>query len=129
LLAQLGSVRGIIIRSCKLLTAGEYTYGISDLKNSKYGLLSKIAIFLLLAGIIKHYVELQKATQWEFKGAIQKVRYDDKKNPSVTVNGTEYYLFYTGWDSHIKIRVGDTLIKNKGDLTIKVIRPNRLDSM
>jgi len=102
-----------------------------DLKSKKdrYTLLTTIAFILLIIGLIKRYTEPKKVLKWNFKGVVEKVRYDNQKHPLVTVNGKEYFLFYTIWDSNVKIFKGDTIIKEKGDLRIKLIRPNSKDTL
>jgi hypothetical protein len=71
----------------------------------------------------------KKSLNWSFKGVVEKVHYSDKGIPDVTVNGAEYYLFYTVMDIDYRIQRGDTLIKQKGDLRIKVIRPHTRDTI
>ena len=70
-------------------------------------------------------VKKKEALNWNFNGAVQKVRYDVKGIPFVTVNGKEYDLYDTFWDFNIKIHKGDTIIKNKGDRRIKVIHNSK----
>lgn len=98
-------------------------------KRDQYTLLTIIVFILLVCGLIKKHTEPKKALKWNFKGAVEKVRYDDEGNPWVTVNDKEYFLFYTIWDSNVKIHKGDTIIKEKGDLRIKLIRPNSKDTI
>jgi hypothetical protein len=71
----------------------------------------------------------KKSINWSFKGAVEKVHYSDKGIPDVTVNGNEYYLFYAVMDLDYRIQRGDTLIKQKGDLGVKVIRPHSRDTI
>ena len=84
---------------------------------------------MLIIGLIKTYIEPKKVRKWNFKGVVEKVRYDNQKHAYVTVNGTEYFLFYTIWDSDVKISKGDTIIKEPGDLRIKLIKPNSKDTL
>jgi|GEM_PF-3863806 len=71
----------------------------------------------------------KKSLKWSFKGAVEKVYYSDKGIPEVTVNGNQYYLFYAVMDINYRIQKGDTLIKQKGDFRIKVIRPYSKDTI
>jgi len=77
--------------------------------------------------VIKRDIFAENTVDWNFKGEVTKVKYDVKGCPTVTVRGKKYYLFnvvlmYT-------INRGDTIIKNKGDLRIKIIRRNTKDTL
>jgi len=64
-----------------------------------------------------------------FKGAAEKVYYNVKGIPHITINGKEYNLIGTIKNLDYKIQEGDTVIKQKHDLRIKIIRPNSRDTI
>lgn len=71
----------------------------------------------------------QEVFLWSFKGVVDGLRQGDKNTVYIKVNGIEYHLtdynFSTN-DSLIKsalvLRNGDSIIKNRNDLNIKIIK-------
>ncbi len=70
-----------------------------------------------------------KEFNWNFKGVVEKVHYNEKGIAYVTVNGKEYNLISMIMDLNYSIQKGDTIIKQKGDYRIKIIRPNGKDTI
>jgi len=64
-----------------------------------------------------------------FTGPVERVWYDNKGYPFVIVNGREYYLGDAIWHFNVKIHKGDTIVKQKGDLRIKIIKPHTKDTI
>jgi len=94
--------------------------------------LALITVSFILSAIISVHTKKDSektSLNWSFKGIVEKVSYSDKRIPTVTVNGKEYYLFYTIMDIGYNIQKGDTIIKQRDDLRIKVIRPNTKDTI
>ena len=58
---------------------------------------------------------------YQFNGIIEKITYNEKKIPEITVNGKAYGLS-TSWRFNEKMSVGDSLIKEKGLLNYKLIK-------
>lgn len=56
-----------------------------------------------------------------FSGVIEKIRYDKKMIPIVTVNGKSYYLSALG-SFHKEVNVGDSVVKHRGDLKLKIVK-------
>ncbi|MGZ3836260.1 MAG: hypothetical protein ACXVB0_22275 [Mucilaginibacter sp.] len=87
-------------------------------------------ILIIIIGFAYNENQNTRAKRWEFKGVVQNVRYEDIKHiPIIKVNGKEYDLFKTDWDSQINIYVGDTMIKPKGSSKIYLIRANTHDTI
>lgn len=59
---------------------------------------------------------------YEFNGIVQKVTYSVKGTPYVIVNGKEYVLDWNSWGFDNKIQQGDSLIKEKNTLFIKLVK-------
>src|SRR5258708_4070460 len=65
-----------------------------------------------------------------FNGLVQNVNYNEKGIPTVTIKGIEYYLAGENWGHYQdKIETGDSMIKKKGELYIKLIKRNRIDTV
>jgi hypothetical protein len=86
-------------------------------------------LVIVIIFVIASITEPKKALEWSFRGPVQKVSYDGQHTPSVTVNHKEYYLYNVKWDREIEIHVGDIIIKEKGDLLIKLVRKNTKDTI
>lgn len=56
-----------------------------------------------------------------FEGTVVEVAYDVKGAPSVTVEGSEYYISAIVNFRH-KIEVGDVFIKKKGEMKFKFVK-------
>ena len=104
-----------------------------DLNNKNQTILftSIIGILVILSIIAAHHQKnnLKRRLNLNLKGAVEKVYYDDKGIPSVTVKGKKYDLIGTIVNQDNKIQQGDTIIKQSGDLRVKIIRPNSRDTI
>lgn len=90
----------------------------------------KLILLIVVVGILASVALLgTNARKWHFKGVVTNVKYDQKGFPTVRVNNKKYYLSRVTWDYTVKIHKGDTLIKEKGDLRVKLIRPNTHDTI
>jgi len=89
-------------------------------RNGKF-LLYGVPIFLgaIMLFNIRGCTELKS---YEFKGVVQNVEYDIQGSPDVFVNGRKYSLGYNGWNFGYNIQKGDSLIKDKGTMTVKLIK-------
>jgi hypothetical protein len=67
-----------------------------------------------------------KQKSYEFNGVVQVVTYDVKGAPDVKINGSEYFLTYHKWGFDHKIQVGDSLIKAKNTLVIKLVKQKNM---
>ncbi len=61
---------------------------------------------------------------YQFSGIVERVRYEVKGKPYVTLKDKIYYLSFNDWNFNYEIEKGDSLIKRKGEMTIKLIKPN-----
>lgn len=80
-----------------------------DLSNEKDRSIFFIVLILIFiaGGNITHHIGVKKTRNWNFKGYVENVSYDSQRNPSVTINGKEYNLYYTIWHFDVKINKGD----------------------
>lgn len=62
-----------------------------------------------------------KEKNYQFNGVIQKIEYNEKKTPLVTVNGKSYGLS-TNWRFNERMNVGDSLVKEKDSVTYRLIK-------
>jgi len=89
-----------------------------------------LGIFVLIMFFsIQKERQIHEVVSWRFKGAVQKIWYDEKDIPTIVVKGRTYPLVNTFWDFNIKIHEGDTVIKYRGDRRIKVIFRNSKDTV
>jgi hypothetical protein len=61
-------------------------------------------------------------SSYHFNGVVDKVEYDGKSIPTVTVNGKDYYLGSTNWNFNHLISRGDSIEKDSGILMVKLIK-------
>lgn len=82
--------------------------------------------FLVLCITVLAYLNFTASKRlkgYEMKGVVDRITYDVKGLPYVDVNGTQYYLGGP-WNFEHKIEEGDSIIKRKGDMSIKLIKKN-----
>jgi hypothetical protein len=60
--------------------------------------------------------------KYSFSGIVEKVVYDKKSIPNVTIDGKTYYLGSTSWNFNYLIAKGDSLKKDSGNITVKLIK-------
>ena len=92
-------------------------------------IVSILTILLAVIAFNKNKGFKKKEFYWSFKGVVEKVHYTYQGIPYVTVNGKEYNLNGANTTLDYKIKKGDTIIKQKGDIRIKIIRPNSRDTI
>lgn len=63
-----------------------------------------------------------KETKMEFRGVVEDVVYDEKGTPDVVINGIKYYLSSNDWFFDDKIQKGDSLIKKRNMMVIKLVK-------
>ena len=59
---------------------------------------------------------------YKFKGIVEHVSYDGKSIPTVTINKKDYYLGASTYNFNHLINRGDSIEKDSGILTIKLIK-------
>ncbi|MCQ6959462.1 hypothetical protein [Mucilaginibacter aquariorum] len=84
---------------------------------------------LIISGYINRNIQSKLVKRWHFKGPVEKIKYNIQGTPLVTIHDKEYNLYWAIWHNDVKIYKGDTLIKEKGDQRIKLIRPNAKDTI
>lgn len=94
----------------------------------KYSLIVFI-VLILASQYYQSYSGPRNALKAHFKGAVDDVSYDAKGNPSVYVNHKKRDIYWMTWHRDCIIHKGDTLIKNKGDLRLRLIRANQRDTI
>ena len=89
-----------------------------------------ITVVFIAIIIILLIVNNEKMRWYNFDALIQNVSYNVKGDPTITINGTEYFLSYSHWQFGIaKIEKGDRIIKIKGKMDLKLIKKNRRDTI
>jgi hypothetical protein len=83
-----------------------------------------MVIAFLAVGIIYTFLKNEREIpQWAINGVVQKVKYYDARGePEITVNGKTYYLESRHWNIPFGIDRGDSIIKIKGSMEIKLIK-------
>lgn len=98
-------------------------------RNLQYGIYA-IIIGIILAIFSHMRNSAIKEIKWQFKGVVTKVWYADIKHiPIIVVNGKKYNTTYLLWHHDVSIKVGDTAIKDSGDIRLKIIRNNSRDTI
>ncbi|MEB0260205.1 MULTISPECIES: hypothetical protein [unclassified Mucilaginibacter] len=88
-----------------------------------------VVCLLIIGGYINKNLQPKLVETWHFKGPVEKVKYNIQGTPLVTIRNKEYNLHWTTWHNDAKIYKGDTLIKEKGDRRVKLIRQNSKDTI
>jgi len=84
-------------------------------------LLLGVPIFLILTVIFsirEHIIE----KDYQFKGVVENVVYSINGSPDVFINGKKYPLTYNIWNLNRKIEKGDSLIKHKNEMILKLVK-------
>ncbi|WP_184546398.1 hypothetical protein [Mucilaginibacter sp. FT3.2] len=64
-----------------------------------------------------------KNRSYQFKGKVDSVSYTIKGDAYVFIHGVKYYLSDNDWDfDHNRIIVGDSLIKKRNSMIVKLIK-------
>jgi hypothetical protein len=67
---------------------------------------------------------------YAFNGEVENVDYDWNRFPIISIKGETYDLNYDGWETNSnKIRIGDRMIKKKGEMTLKLIKQHSRDTI
>jgi|GEM_PF-2214870 hypothetical protein len=86
---------------------------------------SVTVVMLVVAGIFLNYVNKKEALDYHFNGRIDSVDYNLKGQASIFIKGIQYDLFYQKWNfNHNRIHKGDSIIKAKNSLVIKLVQAN-----
>ena len=102
-----------------------------DFQRTSYNIWIRVLISIIVVSAIRYFQTYKKVEtkNWVFKGPVQKVYYDIKGFPTITVNGNNYNLFFAIWHFKTKIYIGDTVIKYKGSRRIYLIRHGTADTL
>ena len=94
------------------------------------GIVVIVTVFLAIGAFDANKKRFRKRLDINFKGPVESMHYDYQKPPYVIVNNKEYDLVALFiLDLRYTIQVGDTIIKQKVDLRIKIIKPNTKDTI
>jgi hypothetical protein len=77
-------------------------------------------LFLLLLKVFS-LISDKKERNYQFKGVIEKIDWNEKNTPTVIVNGKSYDLS-TNWKFNERLNVGDSLLKVKDSIKYKLIK-------
>ncbi len=96
---------------------------------NKVILISSIPVLILMVMGVMYLnrTSKAKALDYEFNGRVDGVKYNVKGKADVSIKGIEYSLFDPNWDfDHTRIQIGDSLVKKKKSMIIKLFRNNVL---
>lgn len=80
-----------------------------------------IAAYLFIDGMKRNKRIDNKTFYLKFEGRVKSINYDVKGFPTITIGDSSYYIgggYYTGH----QIAVGDSMIKERGSFTYKLIK-------
>jgi hypothetical protein len=92
------------------------------------GCFKNVGIFGVIGVIVLIFFSIKarcKDLNYQFNGRVDSVFYGEKATATVWVKKEKYYLDANNWDfDHNRIQKGDSLIKEKNSMVIRLIRPN-----
>jgi hypothetical protein len=78
--------------------------------------------FIFLTTIILAIVGHISQSNYEFNGLVQKIKFEEPKHtPTITVHQIHYKFVYRGTEFD-SLKVGDSVIKLKGEESIRIIK-------
>ncbi len=92
-------------------------------------ILKRVAIFAAIGFVVLIFYSIHwhyKYLNYQFNGRVDSIAYGDKGVPIVIIKGNTYFLEAVDWnfqDSHL-IQKGDSLVKNKNSIIVKLIKPD-----
>jgi hypothetical protein len=82
-----------------------------------------VAVVIFITYFSYTSVTAEKAYhRYTFNGIVDKVTYDEKSIPSVTIKGKTYYLGSSYWNFNHLISEGDSIKKDSGDTIVKLVK-------
>src|ERR1700744_5492887 len=92
--------------------------------------LNKILLIVLgVAGLslaiitaYSYFKSKKEALSYQFDGKADTVIYSHKGEPTITIHGTKYDLSVNFWDFNHQIQVGDSLVKKRNSLQVKIFK-------
>ena len=96
------------------------------LTTSKFPLILLAAGFLFLVIVIPIFYlkSRNEALAYHFNGRIDSVSYDNKGIPTIVIHKVKYNLLANFWNFEHELQVGDSLIKEKNSLEVKIFKKN-----
>ncbi|MBD1366688.1 hypothetical protein IDJ77_22945 [Mucilaginibacter sp. ZT4R22] len=97
--------------------------------NRSNKLIVKLSIIagLIIAAALIYFSrrEYQTILSYQFNGVVDSVSYNAKGQAYVHIKGIQYYLSDNTWDfDHDRIAKGDSMIKGKNSMVVKLIKAN-----
>ena len=77
---------------------------------------------IIIMGIYNYQRAKRLAYNYEIIGVVQKVKYDIKQVPTITVKGKDYYLYEFSVSKKDNIETGDSIFKDSKTTILKVYR-------
>lgn len=82
-----------------------------------------VVIVLFFGSVVYLYNRLfEENLPYKFSGKVEKVSYSVKGEPTVLINGKGFDLPVNFWNFNHKIQKGDSLIKQKNSMVIKLVK-------
>jgi hypothetical protein len=80
-----------------------------------------VGILFFMTAMVLNIISTIKEKNFKFKGVIEKIDYNEKKTPTVTVNDSSYSLS-TSCRFNERMKVGDSLVKEKDSQLYELIK-------
>ena len=95
--------------------------------------LNNFVLVLISVGIIIYvflcFREIKQTNEMEFRGVVQNVQYDIQGNATIMINDSTYKPRSNRWAFRGQIQKGNSLIKFKGSMDIKLIKKKTRNEM
>jgi hypothetical protein len=90
-----------------------------------FGFFIVSVICLAVIAIYINNKSRDKNLAYQFNGVVDTVFYNVQGKATIFMHDTDYNLSEPNWDfDHNRIQAGDSMIKKKGSMIIKLIKPN-----
>lgn len=90
-------------------------------------LLILLGLVLILGAVALpyfYYKEKAKCLSYQFDGTVDSVSYSVKGEPTIKIHGNKYDLSVNFWDFNRQIEAGDSLIKVKDSMVVRIFKKN-----
>ena len=84
-----------------------------------------VSILFIISLIVLPYLFYKSKTQcqsYQFNGRVDSILYNVKGEPTVKIGDKKYHLSVNYWTFNKQIQVGDSLVKEKNSIMIRIIK-------
>ena len=84
-----------------------------------------VVLTMIISGIYINHKNKLIDLNYQFNGKVDSANYNIKGEATVIIKGIKYDLSDFNWDfDHNRIQKGDSIVKEKNSMIIKLIKPN-----